>query len=232
VLGPASEGVHLQDVRDGGVVKYAIRPLGLWTRPVTAARRSSGVFQVDWDATLTLLRDEVDHLDGEYPIAIQIDVKEVDVRLDGMLKTRAQVGSFPGVIVSFGSRFGPLQYASDAYEQRYSGQLPGWQANVRAVALALEALRAVDRYGVSKRGEQYAGWKALPSGNGSAFGSADEAERWMYRRSRELGMSGTVDTPQLYRQLARKMHPDTGADPGEWDRLDAARQLLTTAGRL
>lgn len=35
-----------------------------------------------------------------------------------------------------------------------------WQHNVRSIALGLEALRAVDRYGISKRGQQYAGFRA------------------------------------------------------------------------
>lgn len=35
-----------------------------------------------------------------------------------------------------------------------------WQHNVRSIALGLEALRAVDRYGISRRGEQYAGFRA------------------------------------------------------------------------
>jgi len=40
-----------------------------------------------------------------------------------------------------------------------------WRHNVRSIALGLEALRAVDRYGISRRGEQYAGFRAaLASG--------------------------------------------------------------------
>lgn len=35
-----------------------------------------------------------------------------------------------------------------------------WQHNVRSIALGLDALRAVDRYGISKRGQQYAGFRA------------------------------------------------------------------------
>jgi len=38
---------------------------------------------------------------------------------------------------------------------------------VRAIALALEALRKVDRYGV-RSGSQYAGFKALPPGDFAA----------------------------------------------------------------
>ena len=216
-------------------MRYQIRPLSPWPGAVTASRKSSGVFQADWDSTLALLRDEVDKLDGQYPVIIQIDVGELDLRQDGMLKTRAHVGPFPGVIVSFTSRHGPLQYVSDAYEQRYTGSLPGWQANVRAVALALEALRAVDRYGVSKRGEQYSGWKALPRG-GSGFGSADEAEQWMRKYyASDRGNHGPGDElplGELHRRMARMLHPDAGGSVADWDRLDNARQLLTTAGRL
>lgn len=34
-----------------------------------------------------------------------------------------------------------------------------WQHNVRSIALGLGSLRAVDRYGISSRGEQYAGFR-------------------------------------------------------------------------
>jgi len=41
-----------------------------------------------------------------------------------------------------------------------------WQHNVRSIALGLQALRAVDRYGISRRGEQYSGFRAaLVSGS-------------------------------------------------------------------
>ena len=210
--------------------RYRIRPLGAWTDPVTGDRKSSGVFQASWDDTLAFLRDEVIKLDGQFPIVIQIDVTEIDVRQDGMLRSRAQVGPHPGVIVSFQSRFGPLRYATDAYEQRWHGALLGWQANVRAIALALEALRAVDRYGVSKRGQQYTGWKALPAGNGAAFASADAALRWMAEMDDADALPENARI--IYRNLARRMHPDKGGDPGNWDRLDGARQLLVTAGLL
>jgi hypothetical protein len=39
-----------------------------------------------------------------------------------------------------------------------------WEHNVRSIALGLEALRAVDRYGITRRGEQYAGFMQLTSG--------------------------------------------------------------------
>jgi hypothetical protein len=39
-----------------------------------------------------------------------------------------------------------------------------WQDNLRAIALGLEALRKVDRYGITKNSEQYTGWKQLEAG--------------------------------------------------------------------
>ncbi len=78
------------------------------------------------------------------------------------------------VVISFVvfSLHGPLRYATDAHERQYAGLgMEGWQADVGAIALALTALRAVDRYGVSRRGEQYTGWRALPATSGVTFPS-------------------------------------------------------------
>ena len=52
-----------------------------------------------------------------------------------------------------------LVYATDACED--------WRHNVRSIALGLEALRAVDRYGISRRGEQYAGFRAALTSGGA-----------------------------------------------------------------
>jgi hypothetical protein len=141
--------------------RFQVRPLGVWGRPVTESRTPSNRFSASWDDTIRLLLFEVDRLDGDL-IVVQVDGDPGDIRGDGMLRTRARVG-FPGVRVSFRSRYGPLTYATDAYEGMFYGDMPGWQANVRAVALSLQALRAVDRYGVTSSGEQYRGWSAIPA---------------------------------------------------------------------
>lgn len=213
-------------------MKYEIRPLSHWTDPETAAadRRGAHIFKASWRDTLVLLGDEIERIGGKDPVVLQIDVQEGDIRLDGMLRANAKTGH-PGVAISFESKFGPLRYATDAHERQYAGLgMESWQANVRAIALALAALRAVDRYGVSRRGEQYTGWKALPAGGTVTFPSADEALRWM----REVaGEAGSLRSARLvYRDLARKYHPDSGGDVTGWERLQAAKLLLTTAGLL
>ena len=215
-------------------VTYKVRPLGQWTDPETKARRSSAAFRASWKETLELLSDEIEKIGGQSPVVFQIDVTEGDIRMDGMLRANAKVGH-PGVVISFQSKYGPLRYATDAYERQWGGGMPSWQANIRAIALALQALRAVDRYGVTKRGEQYVGWKALPAGGEPAFPSADEAEWWMRAYAVDgLGVrdADAMDLRALYRAMARRMHPDGGGPRTDWDRLDAARLLLMSAGLL
>ncbi len=205
---------------------YVIRPLPAWTDPETRDRRGAHVFKASWSDTLALLRDEIGKIGGRPPVVFQIDVTEGDIRLDGMLRSNAKAGH-PGVVVSFESQFGPLRYATDAYERVYGFGMQSWQANLRAVALTLGALRAIDRWGVSKRGEQYSGWRALEAGGRTTFPTADAALRWM------AGMDDADALPQnaraIYRNLARRMHPDAGGSQDDWDRLDAAKLLLTKA---
>lgn len=210
-------------------MRYEIRPLGLWGRPVTKPRASSSRFRADWRSTLDLLGREVEFLDGRL-VVLQVDVDEGELRLDGMLRARAKVG-FPGVRVSFESRFGPLTYATDAYEQQYHMDMPGWQANVRAVALALEALRAVDRYGVTSSGEQYRGWAAIAARAGEFDMTREQAAQLL------AGEPGSPCTTAdllnnrdavvtAYRWLAKRHHPDVGGDAELFRRLTAARDLL------
>lgn len=209
-------------------MRYEVRPLVAWTDPETSPRRGAHVFKASWRDTLALLGDEIEKIGGEPPVVFQIDVQEGDIRLDGMLRANAKVGH-PGVVVSFQSKFGPLRYATDAHERQYSFGLESWQANIRAIALALGALRAVDRYGVSKRGEQYTGWKAI-EGPRTEFATADDAAAWMRRYAGDTLNLGEFPTfGALYRAMAKLMHPDKGAPRADWDRLDEARRVLTEA---
>lgn len=181
-------------------MRYEVRALGPWLGPVTTERTSGSRFRATWDDTLKLLQFEADMLGATYLI-MQVDADPSDIRRDGMLRARARVG-FPGVKVAIGSAYGPLTYATDAYED--------WRANVRAIALSLAALRAVDRYGVSKRGEQYRGWAALEAGNDTA------------RREAQDLIAGYGGLAKAYKAT----HPDHGGDPEAFQRVMDARRLL------
>lgn len=210
---------------------YSIRPLDGWPEGETLLRQSSAVFRAGYRDTLALLRDELRHLEAER-VVVQLDVREGDVRLDGMLRADAKVGPFPGVRVAFDSVHGPLMYATDAYENRGWG-LPSWQANLRAIALGLKALRDVDRYGITRRGEQYTGWKALPTGlsMGATHMTTDEAWAVLYAAA-EINDEAerrilSADPPGLLRRARGRAHPDrNGGNRLVWDQVEQAAKVL------
>jgi hypothetical protein len=163
--------------------------------------RQRSPFSATYSATKSLLYREITAL-GATSAVLQLAVTESDIRLDGDLRANARP-THPGVIVSFESRHGPLRYACDRFLT--------WQDNVRAIALGLESLRRVDRYGIAGRGEQYTGWKALPAGNG-----APSPERGRALIARHGGV----------RQALHATHPDHGGDPADFADVQAARGAL------
>jgi hypothetical protein len=195
-------------------MRYTFRPLAAWTDPETPDRRSSNVFKADWDSTLRLLRFEAEQLDAS-SMVVQVVTTEADLRQDGMLRTRAQV-LHPGAVVSLDTPRGPLRFATDMYEQRWGYGLTSWQANVRAIALGLEALRAVDRYGITHRAEQYRGWLQLTAGDGAPT-TLEEA----------LALLDSFGGPKA---AVRATHPDRGGDPQLFRRVMAARRLIEQNG--
>lgn len=209
---------------------FQLRPLDRWPLPDTPDRKDAR-FRLDWDRTLEQLVAEADKLDAG-PIAVQIVCDGDDIRkTDGMLKSKARV-LHPGVRVSFTSKHGPLTYATDAYTY--------WQDNVRAIALSLEALRAVDRYGVSKSGEQYRGWTQIGSGSaGTSDLTPDEAFKVLVDAAMlngpitipvsDLTHLDSVFLTQLYRQAARATHPDRWPERADaFALIGRARNILAT----
>lgn len=179
------------------MIAAMFRPLERWPHEHTDNRRWHP-FSASWPATLELLDREIRHLRGANVI-IAAGFREQDIRVDGWPRAGARVPDHPGVEISFDSRFGRLVYATDVCAH--------WEDNVRAIGLGLEALRAVDRHGVSRRGQQYAGWKALPSGSGIA--TIASAWEILEAAAGEIPKDDTVDLDDVYRRAARATHPDT-----------------------
>ncbi len=202
-------------------MRYEYRPRGPWIGPATKHPASSHRFRAPWKSTLDLLGRETAAL-GAPLVVLQVDLASGDVRLDGMLRANASVFT-PGVRISFDSRHGPLTYATDAYDT--------WQANCRAIGLSLEALRAVDRYGVSRKGEQYTGWAALPAGSPAGHMSADDAARLLAGYAEEgVTAEQVLSDPDVrtraYWRAVKRLHPDRGGDVDTFARLASARELL------
>jgi hypothetical protein len=201
------------------MMPWTVRPLGPWLRP-TATRRDSK-FKAAWSDTLNLLDREIWHL-GARSWILQVDVSDRWIRNDGGLYATARPNS-PAVRVVFDSRHGTLTYSCDRFWD--------WRDNVRAVALALEALRKVDRYGVADSGEQYRGWAELPSRphQMTREQAAEFIAHWAAWEHPNLDLlQRDRDTlTWAYRKAAGRVHPDiTGDDGDTMARLNAARDTI------
>lgn len=202
--------------------RVTFRPLS-WDGPRTPddARRSPLAFRAGWTSTLELLDRELEHLDAR-DVVLELAVREDELRADGWPRSTARP-TFPGVRLAFVSTHGPLIYATDAYM--------AWQHNVRAIALGLEALRAVDRYGVTHRGEQYRGWTALPAAP-TADAVLDAARVVVLLaglpESDVEAIAESIGTARrdAVRKAMRGAHPDTGGSLTRWDALRRAAIVL------
>jgi hypothetical protein len=174
------------------------RPL---ERPLRGPTRYSP-FKAGWTSTVELLAKEL-RAHGARNAVLEVDFREQDLRLDGLPRADRSARS-PGIVLSF-----KATSVSGSPDLRYEvSTFSDWRANVRAVALGLEALRAVDRHGVTKRGEQYAGWKALPSG--SMDGDADRGRALIAEHG---GVNAAL----------RAAHPDHGGNDRDFRDVQAAR---------
>jgi hypothetical protein len=224
------------------VIRATFRPIDDWPGVLRSdTDRENSRFKAHHADTLDLLQRELDQLDA-VDIIIQVALTDRDIRNDGWPRSDSRP-SHPGVIVSFDSKHGPLKYATDIYRgtgaPTYWGTQTGWKANLRAIALGLEALRKVDRYGITKRGEQYRGWKALGAGEPIALGGStmtvDEAARFIAEHSDDPAgrLVDVADDPlfalALYRDAAKTLHPDAGGDPELFKRLQDAKAILDQA---
>ncbi len=192
-------------------------------------------FDSTWTQTKSLLFREVDMIaTAGCEIVLQVDIRPKDFRRDGGIRADARPPGYHGVIVSFQSQYGPLRYASDKFiHSPWGSGRPVWQDNVRAVALGLEALRLVDRYGIARDGQQYKGWNELGSGMPMpAAMSYDEAKRFMETEADVLfsALFHADEVEAAFRTAAKRLHPDAGGSADDFRRLVEARDLLV-AGR-
>lgn len=168
-------------------------PIENWPGDTRKSRRDSP-FRGSWKNTLDTLERELAHLKAK-DILVQAYLTRDDIRNDGWLRAGSKPRS-PGVIVTFGSPGGELSFPCDTYNE--------WQDNLRAIALALSALRAVERYGVTRQQEQYKGWAKLPPAPKRM--SAEDAVMFFRLHSGLPVIAGNFKA--CYRTAAAKLHPD------------------------
>lgn len=207
---------------------FTFRPIERWPVPFTKTRRRSP-FSASYGKTLKDLDREVEHL-GVRQAVIQAAVSLSDIRNDGFLYAGARP-AHPGIILAFESKkTGPMSMPCDTFID--------WQDNLRGISLSLTALRAIDRYGVTQRAEQYRGWSQLPPPGGLAtpppmtVEAAARAVAGMYAPGLADAFQAIMREPLIYRQAyrdaAKRWHPDAngGTQRAEWNTLQQAASVL------
>lgn len=200
---------------------YTFRPVHEWPGAFTKGRKH-GQFRASYQQTLDLLEKELSHLNARN-VVIQVALEPGDIRMDGRPRSNAKKPAHPGVIVSCDTKQGPLMFPCDTYWE--------WKDNLRAIALSLEALRSVDRYGVTKRGEQYKGWSQLPPASSpesdlekAARFLVDHTEYRLWRWEQVVRDAGVFR--EAYQQAVKKCHPDTGGSHDLFIQFQGAADLL------
>lgn len=124
----------------------------------------------------------------------------------------------PGVLVQYvvgGQRY---QLAADRFFT--------WQDNLYAIALSLEALRSMDRYGVL-RGQQYEGLRALPASTGMSLEEAQEIIATLAEVPVDMVAMGGKPLEMALRAARAVAHPDkNGGDDAKWKQLEDAEGVL------
>lgn len=121
------------------------------------------------------------------------------------LSNRAEPAD-PGVAVYITLNGKPLVFACDKWDRVAD--------NIAAIAQHIDALRRIDRYGVGKVEQAFAGYAALPE-------STDD-----WREVLGVGEFATLEqVDAAFLHKAKECHPDIGGTHEEMARLTAARDL-------
>jgi hypothetical protein len=175
-------------------------------------------FKMKFGATLDLLECELRKLQASNVI-VEAGFTLQQLRNDGW----PHAGAHPthaGVTLYFDSPEGPLRFPCGTYKS--------WQANLHAIALTLEKLRAIDRYGVTLTHQQYAGFKMLAAPDGRSLARhAATIIASLAVRPVDYIMEDAESFRLAYRAAAVKCHPDTTSGrEQEWTQLQEAKRVM------
>lgn len=124
------------------------------------------------------------------------------LRNDGNPRSAQAAPKDPGVAVYFKYNRKPVCLACDQWTKV--------EDNLWAVALTLEAMRGIDRWGAAELEATFTGYAALPA-----------PEQWW----QVLGVPQNADADTIqtaYRALAKEHHPDRGGSDAAMARINAA----------
>lgn len=203
------------------------RALAAWPNNVPAtpyAKRKRSPFRSTWLSTLSDLDRELVEAHA-HNVVVEIDAPASEIRRDGMPRADARTRG-PGVIISYEKRW--IRNRELVKVERFvfpCDTFHDWQDNVRAIAKTLEALRAVDRYGVTRDGQQFASFKSIPQQSGGL--SVADAGRILRESSGvAFELEDFKQCRVAFRTARAKTHPDAGGSSGDFQAVNAAGERL------
>lgn len=180
-------------------------PVG-WKR-TTRFQRKPGAYKVPMSAARDDLLRSLKLL-GARDLVVSSDVP---TRRDGVLYSNYLEPDDPGVAVYWLQKGQPRVMACDAWRKVHH--------NVRAIGLAIDGLRAIERSGASQILERaFAGFAALPAEAG-----ANGAPPWRDVFGVTAGEFTRDEIERMYRAAARLRHPDAGGTHDAMAELNRAR---------
>jgi len=129
----------------------------------------------------------------------------IKLRVDGWPRSDQAEPADPAAAVYFALDGKPRVLACDRWTRTAD--------NLAAIAAHIEAIRAVDRYGVGTLEQAFAGYAALPQNTAAAWWDVFGVDRG----------APLADVEAAFRQLARAHHPDAGGSHEGMARLTEAR---------
>lgn len=205
-------------------IKY--RPIQAWPGAQTGRRKTSP-FSAPMRRTVEQLRVELREIGAGASAVLQIALEEHQFRNDGAPRSNV-TPAHPGVILSIETPDGPLSFPCDTFSR--------WEDNLRAIVLTMERLRSAGRYGVTKHGEQYRGWRAIESGipvGPAPFTTAEQALAFLRECIPASLIPDNSRPGNLVRTALRYTHPDMdGGDAADFQRAKDAESFLRSVAML
>lgn len=167
-------------------------------------------FNVFWPRQLDEMEAEIRAIDGR-DLIIEACFTSDQIRNDGWPRGGASAWA-PDVRLYVTADVGPLVFPCATYKT--------WQANLRAISLAMQGLRLMRERGIGMGTEQYRGYAALPASIAAAewlstlhaarflWVTAGWPERDLERAKYERTISDMEVLRNVYRDAAKAAHPD------------------------
>lgn len=199
--------------------QLTLRPIQAWPSTLTRNRKMSQ-FSAPLRTTLKELTKELASIRAKN-VVMQIALEETQFRLDGYPRAGTRP-EHPGIILSMETSSGAISFPCDTFTT--------WEDNLRAIVKTMENLRAIDRYGVTKNGEQYSGWKALEAPAPDGPTTTEEALAVLA----EWVIPSVIrdDLARAVRLAKREAHPDRGGEPSDFHKVTRAEEFLKSVGAL